>query len=292
MSEITLMASAKINIGLDVTGRRDDGYHLVRTIMQTIGLNDVVTVATSHEPGIVMTTNDETLPVGEDNLCVKAAKLLMDEFHITEGVKIHLEKRIPVAAGLAGGSTDAAAVLTGVNHVFQLDLTEEQLMERAVNIGADVPYCLLGGTALAEGIGQELKRLPRMMDCFVLIAKPPIEVSTKYVYENLHAKSLKVHPNIDGMIEALSNRDLIKMCSLMGNVLETVTEKKNPIITQIKDLMKEQGATGALMSGSGPTVFGIFTEEEKARNCFQKIQEENLAKQLFLTGFHNTDNPT
>ena len=193
---------------------------------------------------------------------------------------------------MAGGSTDAAATLIGLNALYDLRFTTEQLQEIGVKLGADIPYCIMGGTALSQGIGEILRPLPAPPQAHLVIAKPDLMISTKYVYENLHANSLKVHPNIDGMIEALSNRDLIKMCSLMGNVLETVTEKKNPIITQIKDLMKEQGATGALMSGSGPTVFGIFTEEEKARNCFQKIQEENLAKQLFLTGFHNTDNPT
>lgn len=283
MSEITLMASAKINIGLDVTGRRDDGYHLVRTIMQTIGLNDVVTVATSHEPGIVMTTNDETLPVGEDNLCVKAAKLLMDEFHITEGVKIHLEKRIPVAAGLAGGSTDAAAVLTGVNHVFQLDLTEEELLERAVNIGADVPYCLLGGTALAEGIGQELKRLPRMMDCFVLIAKPPIEVSTKYVYEHFDGLKNPTHPDIDAMVADIENRDLHSLASHMGNILEGVTVEKYPVIDQIKREMMEHGAVVSMMSGSGPTVFGFFEDETLVQEAKSVLETSGLVNRVEVT---------
>lgn len=283
MSEITLMASAKINIGLDVTGRRDDGYHLVRMIMQTIGLNDVVTVATSHEPGIVMTTNDETLPVGEDNLCVKAAKLLMDEFHITEGVQIHLEKRIPVAAGLAGGSTDAAAVLTGVNHVFQLDLTEEQLMERAVNIGADVPYCLMGGTALAEGIGQELKRLPRMMDCFVLIAKPPIEVSTKYVYEYFDGLKNPTHPDIDAMVADIENRDLHSLASHMGNILEGVTVEKYPVIDQIKREMMEHGAVVSMMSGSGPTVFGFFEDETLVQEAKSVLETSGLVNRVEVT---------
>lgn len=185
-----------------------------------------------------------------------------------------------------------SATLIGLNALYDLRFTTEQLQEIGVKLGADIPYCIMGGTALSQGIGEILRPLPAPPQAHLVIAKPDLMISTKYVYENLHANSLKVHPNIDGMIEALSNRDLIKMCSLMGNVLETVTEKENPIITQIKDLMKEQGATGALMSGSGPTVFSIFTEEEKARNCFQKIQEENLAKQLFLTGFHNTGNPT
>lgn len=283
MSEITLMASAKINIGLDVTGRRDDGYHLVRMIMQTIGLHDVVTVSESQESGIRMTTNHTELPVNEDNLCVKAAKLLMDEFHITEGIEIHLEKKIPVAAGLAGGSADAAAVLQGVNHVFQLGLTEEQLMERAVNIGADVPYCLMGGTALAEGIGEKLTPLPDMMDCSVLIAKPPIGVSTKYVYEHLDAQKNPPHPDIDAMMEDIRRQDLHSLGSHMGNILECVTVEKYPVIEQIKCEMMEHGAVISMMSGSGPTVFGFFDNEDAIQTAKSVLETSGLVECVEVT---------
>ena len=292
MDILTRKAYAKINLGLDVLRRREDGYHEVKMIMQTVDIYDVLTFVKAPADVFRLSVDSAQIPDDDNNLVLKAARLLFATAGIEAGVEVTLQKNIPVAAGMAGGSTDAAATLIGLNALYDLRFTTEQLQEIGVKLGADIPYCIMGGTALSQGIGEILRPLPAPPRAHLVIAKPDLMISTKYVYENLHANSLKVHPNIDGMIEALSNRDLIKMCSLMGNVLETVTEKENPIITQIKDLMKEQGATGALMSGSGPTVFGIFTEEEKARNCFQKIQEENLAKQLFLTGFHNTDNPT
>ena len=292
MDTLTRKAYAKINLGLDVLRRREDGYHEVKMIMQTVDIYDVLTFVKAPADVFRLSVDSAQIPDDDNNLVLKAARLLFATAGIDAGVEVTLQKNIPVAAGMAGGSTDAAATLIGLNALYDLRFTTEQLQEIGVKLGADIPYCIMGGTALSQGIGEILCPLPAPPRAHLVIAKPDLMISTKYVYENLHANSLKVHPNIDGMIEALSNRDLIKMCSLMGNVLETVTEKENPIITQIKDLMKEQGATGALMSGSGPTVFSIFTEEEKARNCFQKIQEENLAKQLFLTGFHNTDNPT
>ena len=292
MDTLTRKAYAKINLGLDILRRREDGYHEVKMIMQTVDIYDVLTFVKAPADVFRLSVDSAQIPDDDNNLVLKAARLLFATAGIDAGVEVTLQKNIPVAAGMAGGSTDAAATLIGLNALYDLRFTTEQLQEIGVKLGADIPYCIMGGTALSQGIGEILRPLPAPPRAHLVIAKPDLMISTKYVYENLHANSLKVHPNIDGMIEALSNRDLIKMCSLMGNVLETVTEKENPIITQIKDLMKEQGATGALMSGSGPTVFGIFTEEEKARNCFQKIQEENLAKQLFLTGFHNTDNPT
>ena len=292
MDTLTRKAYAKINLGLDVLRRREDGYHEVKMIMQTVDIYDVLTFVKAPADVFRLSVDSAQIPDDDNNLVLKAARLLFATAGIDAGVEVTLQKNIPVAAGMAGGSTDAAATLIGLNALYDLRFTTEQLQEIGVKLGADIPYCIMGGTALSQGIGEILRPLPAPPRAHLVIAKPDLMISTKYVYENLHANSLKVHPNIDGMIEALSNRDLIKMCSLMGNVLETVTEKENPIITQIKDLMKEQGATGALMSGSGPTVFSIFTEEEKARNCFQKIQEENLAKQLFLTGFHNTDNPT
>ena len=283
MNEITMMALAKINIGLDVTGRRDDGYHLVRMIMQTIGLHDIVTVSKSRETGIGMTTNDPELPVNEDNLCVKAAQLLAEEFHITEGIGIHLEKNIPVAAGMAGGSTDAAAVLQGVNRIFQLGLSTEQLMQRAVHIGADVPYCLMGGTALAEGIGEELTPLPKMMNCHVLIAKPPIGVSTKYVYEHLDALENPPHPDIDAMIEDIRQQDLHGLAGHMGNILEGVTVEKYPVIEQIKKEMTEHGAVIAMMSGSGPTVFGFFENDASLGEAKSVLEESGLAERVEAT---------
>ena len=292
MDTLTRKAYAKINLGLDILRRREDGYHEVKMIMQTVDIYDVLTFVKAPADVFRLSVDSAQIPDDDNNLVLKAARLLFTTAGIDAGVEVTLQKNIPVAAGMAGGSTDAATTLIGLNALYDLRFTTEQLQEIGVKLGADIPYCIMGGTALSQGIGEILRPLPAPPRAHLVIAKPDLMISTKYVYENLHANSLKVHPNIDGMIEALSNQDLTKMCSLMGNVLETVTEKENPIITQIKDLMKEQGATGALMSGSGPTVFSIFTEEEKARSCFQKIQEENLAKQLFLTGFHNTGNPT
>ena len=292
MDTLTRKAYAKINLGLDILRRREDGYHEVKMIMQTVDIYDVLTFVKAPADVFRLSVDSAQIPDDDNNLVLKAARLLFATAGIDAGVEVTLQKNIPVAAGMAGGSTDAAATLIGLNALYDLRFTTEQLQKIGVKLGADIPYCIMGGTALSQGIGEILRPLPAPPRAHLVIAKPDLMISTKYVYENLHANSLKVHPNIDGMIEALSNQDLTKMCSLMGNVLETVTEKENPIITQIKDLMKEQGATGALMSGSGPTVFSIFTEEEKARSCFQKIQEENLAKQLFLTGFHNTGNPT
>lgn len=287
MDDITLKALAKINIGLDVTGVREDGYHLVKMIMQTIHLYDLVTITKTEEPTFTMTTNASFLPVDDDNLCIKAAKLLAEEFDLKTGAKIHLNKRIPVAAGLAGGSSDAAAVMYGMNRIYDLGLTKEQLMERGVRIGADVPYCLMRGTALAEGIGEELTELPPMMRCPVLIAKPAISVSTKYVYEHLDALENPTHPDIDAMIADIKAQDLHSLGSHMGNILEGVTVAKYPVIQQIKDLMKEQGAVVSMMSGSGPTVFGFFEDEETLHRAKEAVEQSQLANRVYCTTIFN-----
>ncbi len=216
----------------------------------------------------------------------------MEEFGIKKGVMIKLRKFIPVAAGMAGGSSDAAAVLFGVNKMFSLGLSMRDLMERGVKIGADVPYCLMRGTALSEGIGEILTPLPPMPQCQILIAKPAISVSTKFVYENLHANELKKeqHPDIDGMIQAIRNQDLYGVAERFGNVLETVTEKEYPVIKEIKDKMKGMGAVNAMMSGSGPTVFGLFTSPAAAENAYEELrygQSAEMAKQVYLTNFYN-----
>mgnify|MGYP000760922782 CR=1 FL=1 len=280
-----LRALAKINLGLDVTGKREDGYHEVRMVMQTIQMYDQLEIKESKEPGIRLTTNLPFLPCNDGNLVYKAAKLLMDEFDIRQGVDMNLTKFIPVAAGMAGGSSDAAAALVGINRMFQLGLTKRQLMERGVQIGADVPYCVMRGTALAEGIGEKLTSLPGVPMCYVLIGKPGINVSTKFVYENLHADSLQYHPDIDGMVASIEKGDLCGITDRMENVLETVTCKHYPVIEQMKGILKEHGAVNALMSGSGPTVFGIFTDDQNAKEAYEAMQEAGLARQLFLTGF-------
>ena len=288
MDNISLKALAKINIGLDVTGIREDGYHTVRMIMQTVNLFDIVTISKSNDALITMTTNLKFLPVNDDNLCIKAAKLLLNEFNIDTGVHINLEKHIPVAAGMAGGSTDAAAVLFGINKMFNLKLSKKDLMERGVKIGADVPYCIMRGTALAEGIGEILSPLPPMIKCPVLIAKPGISVSTKQVYQALDACFENVsHPDIDGLIDDIKAQDLHALCEHMGNVLEEVTIPLNPIISDIKKNMLENGAVGAMMSGSGPTVFGFFNDNKTAKAAKEALTKTGMVKQLYLTTMFN-----
>lgn len=284
MNEYRMKAYAKINLGLDVVRRLENGYHEVKMVMQTVGIYDVLDFQRTAE-GIVITTDSGELPTNEDNLIYKAAKLMMDTYHISEGVKIHLEKHIPIAAGMAGGSTDAAAALKGMNRLFDLGCTLKELMELGVKIGADVPYCVMGGTALAEGIGEKLTPLAPAPDCYVLVAKPDINVSTKYVYEHLDAQEIVKHPDIDGMVEAIAEESLQGILDRMENVLETVTVSAYPVIQTIKDRMKELGAINSLMSGSGPTVFGIFVEKDMARRAYDKLEEEQLAKQIFLTEF-------
>lgn len=286
MEQCIRKAYAKINLGLDVVGRLPNGYHEVRMIMQTVGIYDVLTMK-RIPAGIVVTTDHGELPTDENNLIYKSAKLMLEEYGITEGVQIHLEKHIPIAAGMAGGSTDAAATFLGMNQLFALNASEEKLRELGVRVGADVPYCIMGGTALAEGIGEKLQRLPAAPDCCLLVAKPDINVSTRYVYEHLDAEGVKEHPDIDGMIEALKQGSLEGIVSRLGNVLEAVTAKKYPVIHEIKQCMLDTGAAGSLMSGSGPTVFGIFTEKEAAQRALELIQEKKLAKQLFVTEFYN-----
>ena len=234
-----------------------------------------------------METNLAFLPTNENNLVYKAAKLLCDEFAIKDGIHVNLQKRIPVAAGMAGGSTDAAAVLYGMNKIFDLGLTTEQLMERGVKIGADVPYCLMRGTALAEGIGEKLSQLPPMVKCPILIAKPAINVSTKFVYENLKLDGIK-HPDMQKLIEDIREKDLYKIAADMGNVLETVTIPAYPVIAEIKEHMMNHGAVGSMMSGSGPTVFGLFEDEKTAENAYEAIKKSGLAKQIYLTTIYNT----
>ena len=272
--------------------RREDGYHEVRMIMQTVGLYDRIDLFRREKPGIGIETNLYYLPNNENNLAVRAARLLMDEFGITEGIDIRIKKLIPVAAGMAGGSADAAALLFGVNKMFSLGLSMEELMKRGVKLGADVPYCVMRGTALSEGIGEILTPLASVPQCQVLIAKPGISVSTRTVYESLDAMDLapKDHPDIDGMVEAIRRRDLMDVAGKCGNVLELVTGEKYPIIARIEGVMKDYGAINAMMSGSGPTVFGLFTSPRAAQDAYEALRfgkESELAKQVYLTNFYN-----
>lgn len=285
MEQIIKEAYAKINLGLDVLRRREDGYHEVKMIMQTIGISDTLTFTKKEEPGIVLATDREELSGGKDNLIYRAAEKLLQEAGITQGVEISLQKRIPIAAGMAGGSTDAAATLTALNELFGIGYSLEELQASGVTLGADIPYCLMGGTALSEGIGEKLTKLPAPPSCILVVAKPDIDVSTKFVYENLHADTLTYHPDIDGMQEAIRAGDLKGITDRLGNVLETVTVREYPVIERIKELMKDTGAENALMSGSGPTVFGIFTKKESAEKAAAQIRDCGLAGQVFVTGF-------
>lgn len=278
-----LRAFAKINLGLDILRKREDGYHEVRMIMQTIQMYDVLEMKKVKKPGISLSVNYPYIPSDERNLVYKAAKLLMDEFQVKEGVDIRLEKFIPVAAGMAGGSSDTAAAMVGINHLFKLGLSEKDLMDRAVNIGADVPYCIMRGTALAEGIGEKLTRIAQVPDCYVLIGKPGIGVSTKTAYESLQLDKIQSHPDIDGMIRDIENGNLLAMTDKMGNVFESGIIGKYPVIGEIKDLMEANGALKAMMSGSGPTVFGIFDDREKMEAAAAVLRQSNLAKTVFAT---------
>ncbi|CCY85397.1 4-diphosphocytidyl-2-C-methyl-D-erythritol kinase [Clostridium sp. CAG:149] len=292
IKHLGLKAYGKINLGLDVVRRREDGYHEVRMIMQTVGLYDRIDLYRREKPGIGIETNLYYLPNNENNLAVRAARLLMDEFGITEGIDIRIKKLIPVAAGMAGGSADAAALLFGVNKMFSLGLSMEELMKRGVKLGADVPYCVMRGTALSEGIGEILTPLASVPQCQVLIAKPGVSVSTKFVYENLHVDRLpaEAHPDIDLLTEAIKERNLRKIVSNMGNILETVTIPAHPVIRDIKEKMMDMGAVGAMMSGSGPTVFGLFMSPGKAQAAYEEMRYGSgsaMAKQVYLTRFYN-----
>lgn len=287
MYEMRLRALAKINLGLDVLRRRDDGYHEVRMIMQTLKMYDKITIRKMKEPGIQLKSNLFYVPENESNLAHRAAKMLADEFQLAQGIFIDLQKFIPVAAGMAGGSSDAAAVLYGVNRMFQLNLSKRQLMERGVKIGADVPYCIMRGTVLAEGIGEKLTPLPPMPSCKVVVAKPQISVSTKFVYENLKLGEVAAHPDIDILLAGIREGDLHKVAANMGNVLETVTIPHYPVIAQIREEMMRLGALNAMMSGSGPTVFGLFDDDELAEQAYSELREGSLARQVYLTGIFN-----
>lgn len=292
MEQIKKKARAKINLGLDVIRRRPDGYHDVKMIMQTIELSDELIFTKVPEAGIRIELEKEDgnpsfIPTDDNNLIYKAAKMLFDLYSIDQGVHILLKKSIPVAAGMAGGSTDAAATFVAVNELFDLGLSLTKLKEMAVKIGADVPYCISGGTALSQGIGEVLTPLKNPPFCHIVIAKPDIDVSTKYVYENLHVDQIREHPDIDAMIEALEKQDGKELAKNMSNILEHVTQTQYPVILEIKECMENQGAMKALMSGSGPTVFGLFEEKEKALEAMKAIKEQGLANQIFLTYFSN-----
>ncbi len=287
MDRVVTKAYAKINLGLDVIRKRPDGYHEVKMIMQTVDLYDVLLVSKKEEDTITISTQREDLPVNEDNLIYKAIKLMKEVYGFPGGVYVELVKNIPIAAGMAGGSTDAAAAMRAINDLFELNRPLKELEKHAVKIGADVPYCIQGGTVLSEGIGELLTDLPNAPQCILLIAKPDIMVSTKYVYENLNLPGLKNHPDIDAMVKAIKCGDMQAMLEPMDNVLATVTEEKYGIIKEIKQAMEKNGAIKAMMSGSGPTVFGIFETMVQAATAFDAIKEKGMAREIFISKFVN-----
>lgn len=282
MNELTMHAHAKINLGLDVIGKREDGYHELRMIMQTINLYDKLTFSLREDSEIHLTSNLTSLPCNDNNLIIKAVKLMTERFSLTRGVDIKLSKHIPIAAGMAGGSSDAAVTLKAMNELFELGLSLEELMELGVTLGADVPYCLMEGTALSEGIGEILTPLTAVPRCHILIVKPNTNVSTRYVYQNLKITEETIHPDITGMVEAIEQNQLSGILSRLGNVLETVTIPKCPKIAEIKEEMLRLGALGSLMSGSGPTVFGIFTSYSKAKAAYEEFKKGPYHSQTFL----------
>lgn len=277
-------APAKINISLDVLRRRDDGYHDVKMIMQSISLFDVLDIELNDTSDITLTSNKANIPLDERNIAYKAARLFLDESEEKSGVAIHIEKRIPVAAGLAGGSTDAAAVLIALNDIFGKKYTENELMEMGARLGADVPFCIMQGTAVSEGIGEKLTKLTAPNIENILLVKPPIDVSTKWVYENLDLKNA-THPDIDTAVELINSNAIFKLPDVMGNILESVTVKKHPVINDIKKKMVELGATVSMMSGSGPSVFGFFENENSGKNALDFFKTK--FDEVFLINSYN-----
>lgn len=281
MKSTTEYGYAKINLALDVTGVRENGYHDVRMIMQSVDLHDTLKLTKTDTPGITLSVGTAPLPAGPGNLVYDAAKLLFDRFELSGGVLIELDKCIPMSAGLAGGSSDAAATLRGINRLFELGLSNTELCELGVTLGADIPYCIIGGTALAEGIGEIITPLPAMPSCRILLVKPPAGVSTGFVYRNLNMDTLE-HPDVDGMMDAIRRGSYVGVTSRLGNVLETVTLAHCPEIATIKTQMQSLGADGVLMSGSGPTVYGIFPTKEAAAFAYTHFRVGPYGSETYL----------
>ncbi|MBP3197643.1 MAG: 4-(cytidine 5'-diphospho)-2-C-methyl-D-erythritol kinase [Butyrivibrio sp.] len=276
-------AYAKINLGLDVTGKREDGYHIVSMIMQNVDLYDTLTFEKNDTGEIILNASSPKIPTDDSNLICKVAKQLREKYGVKDGVSVYLEKRIPVAAGMAGGSTDGAATYMALNELWNLGLDTKTMCGLAVKLGADIPYCIIGGTALAEGIGEELTTISDMPKCHLVIAKPDIDVSTGWVYKTLDSKEIENHPDIAGVRTAIENDDLKGMCEKIGNVLEYVKASKYSVINDIEKIMEDNGAVKAFMTGSGPTVFGVFDSEQKAKEAVEAVKTSGLAPELFLT---------
>lgn len=284
MNKICLKARAKINLNLDVVDKREDGYHVVEMVMQQIDLYDNVTL-TKRDHGIEIQTTCDYINDDQSNIAYKAADLLMQHHDEITGVSIHIEKLIPVAAGLAGGSSDAAAVLIGMNQLFELDLSQEALMAYGLQLGADVPFCIMGGAAIAKGIGEELTAIDGLKDQWILIAKPPISVSTKEIYSNYLVEYIREERPFEALLEAIKDQDITKLSSLMFNSLEAVTFSRYKIVEKIKRKVQETGAVATMMSGSGPTVFGLYKNYEKGHKALKHIKK--LYPQTYLVKSYN-----
>ncbi len=286
-NSLSLKAYAKVNLALDVLRRRPDGYHDVKMIMQNLDIYDElefeVIARDTEDTKITLTVNKEGIPTDDRNLVYKAIAMLFEAFNIKSHIAVNLIKNIPAEAGMAGGSTDCAAALKAVNTLYNLGLSIEELMSYGVKLGADVPYCILGRTAISEGIGEVLTPVKGLPQVHVLVAKPPVNVSTKEIYTNLKANELERHPDVEGMVEALESGNLSAIAQRMENVLETVTVDMHPEIEELKKLMKNQGALNAIMSGSGPTVFGLFEDKDKVWETAMMISDQELALEVFIT---------
>lgn len=278
-----IKANAKINLALDVLGERPNGYHDVKMIMQSVDLFDELNIEKTGDSSIIITCENNELECNESNLIYKAAKRIMEYVGSEDGVRIELTKNIPIAAGMAGGSTDAAATLVGLNQLFNYGLSNEELRGIGVKLGADIPFCIEGGTYLSEGIGEILTPIEPAPDCYLVIAKPDISVSTKFVYDNLTLDEHTPHPDVDAMLDAIKAGNLMDVCGNLGNILELVTVDAYPVIADIKRILLEEGAMNSLMSGSGPTVFGIFDSKDKAEKALEVLHKKVDFKQGFVT---------
>lgn len=287
MKEIKLKARAKINITLDIIGKRDNGYHDVEMIMQTINLFDRLLLRKIKKNKISIKTNLSYLPVDERNLVYKIINYMKETYHIEEGVFVNLYKMIPVAAGLAGGSSDGAQAILGMNQLFDLNLPMDEMLEIGSKFGSDIPYCMIQGTALATGLGEKITLLEDFPEMHVLILKPKFSMSTQVVYQNFELDKVEVHPKTDLLIEAIKNQDRDLICNSLVNVLETVTPKIHPEIDDIKIKVKKLGANGVLMSGSGPTVYALFKNEKTAFNALKQFKKEKTMQFTYLTTIYN-----
>lgn len=265
-------APAKINLSLDVLHKREDGYHEVEMVMTMVDLADRIEMQELPRDTIIISSQAGYIPLDEKNLAFQAARLIKDRYDVKQGVYIHLDKKIPVAAGLAGGSSDAAATLRGLNRLWKLNIPVKELQELGAELGSDVPFCVTGGTAVARGRGEKLEPIASPPQCWVVLAKPPINVSTSEIYGKLNAREIKHHPSTKVILDSIRDKQFDQLCDGMGNVLEEVTLELYPEVRHLKECMQKLGADGVLMSGSGPTVFGLVSKEAKIPRIYNGLR--------------------